>query len=95
MTIDADGHVALSSDVVLREVGDEMILLHMSSENYYGLDRVGRQMITGLLGGATVGEVARAVSGDYDDVDDARVLEDVQALVGSLLEIGLVRVVVD
>ena len=75
--------------VVAREVDGEMVLLNLTSEQYYSLDRVGADMVTRLTR-ASRDEALTALGRDYE-VDAAVLEEDLDALVGELLEAGLLQ----
>lgn len=75
--------------VVAREVDGEMVLLNLTSEQYYSLDRVGADMVIRLTR-ASRDEALAALGRDYE-VDAAVLEEDLDALVGELLEAGLLQ----
>lgn len=73
--------------VLARHVEGEMVLLDLSTEQYYGLDRVGADIVTRLTQ-APRDEAMAALIRDYEV--DAEVLEaDVDQLVAELLAAGL------
>ncbi len=84
-------HIALGDDVLRREVGDELILLNLDSEAYYGLNHTGRALVEEMVGGATPSEAATIVARAHEEpVDPVR--DDVLELVRELLDAGLVEV---
>ena len=81
----------LSEDVLFQEVGGELVLLDMASENYFGLDEVGARIWSLLGEGKSLGAVLEILQQEYDVEPD--VLErDVSDLLDQLLKSGLVRV---
>jgi hypothetical protein len=71
-----------------RLVGDETVLLDMSSGIYFGLDGVGQRIWESIAEGKTVGQTAASIAGEYD-IEHARAETDVIEFVGELLERGL------
>lgn len=77
-------------DVLVRSVGDSVVLLHLGSEHYFSLDDVGAAMWDALGAG---GPLAAAVPGLLSRFDvDASVLEgDLVRLAQELLDAGLLE----
>jgi myo-inositol catabolism protein IolC len=87
MTDNAGPSFAIPDGVLARHVDEEMVLLNLESEQYYGLDRVGADIVTRLTQEPEHHAVA-ALCRDYD-VDDATLRTDVERLVQELVEAGL------
>ena len=81
--------IDLSPDVVAREVGGETMLLDLSSGTYFGLDEVGGRVWQALEDGNSLAEACDRIEADFD-VSRDQLEADVLALVGDLLEKGLV-----
>lgn len=80
-----------SSEVLVREVGGEAVLLDLASESYFGLDPVGTR-IWALLGESeSLQAVADVLCAEYDAAPE-RIQDDLLALVARLAEAGLVTV---
>jgi hypothetical protein len=80
---------AFPDGVVAREVDGEMVLLNLTSEQYFSLDKVGADIVTRLTRGP-MDEAVAALCRDYEV--DADVLKgDVDHLVGELVEAGLLE----
>ena len=77
--------------VLMRKVHDEVVILDMASEQYFGLDAVGACVIDALLGGADVDGAIAAVFGAFDAPED-QIRSDVMALVEHLVASGLLVV---
>ena len=75
--------------VLHREVDGQMVLLHLESESYFGLDEVGARMIVRLTE-LPFDEALAALANDYDVSPDI-LLRDVHDLVGKLEEAGLLE----
>ncbi len=71
-----------------RLVGDETVLLDLSSGIYFGLDGVGRRIWESITEGHNVGEIATTISSEYE-VDESRAQTDVIEFTAELLERGL------
>jgi hypothetical protein len=83
-------YVRVPEGVLLQHVADEIVLLHLESGVYYGLDPVGTRMLDLAceLGGADA--VVSTLLEEYETT--AEVLErDLERLLGELVENGLVE----
>ena len=80
---------AFPQGVLARDVEGEMVLLNLDSEQYYGLDRIGADIVTRLTREPEEQAVA-ALCHDYE-VDDRVLQADVTRLVGELLAAGLLE----
>lgn len=79
----------LPGSVVHRTVGDQMVLLNLATEQYYGLSEVGADMIKRLVS-QPFEQAIQALIAEYD-TDPDRIRADVEALVASLLEARLLE----
>ena len=78
-----------SPDAMVRTMGDEAVVLHVPSGEYFGLNAVG-VLVWDLLDGSTdLDGVTERVTEAYD-VDRATARHDVAALVDALDAAGLV-----
>ena len=91
-----DGSTVLKmpDSVSMRMVHDEVVLLDMSSEQYYGLNAVGACVIQAVNGGADVDGAVSAVVNAFDAPED-EIRADVMALVEELVATGLLVVTPD
>ena len=89
MNADDAPSFAFPSGVLAREVGDEMVLLNLENEQYYGLDRVGADIITRLTRTSRE-EALAALCQDYE-VDAAVLENDLERLVTELIAQGLLQ----
>ena len=80
----------VSDSVLVRVLGEESVLLDLESESYFGLDATGTRMWAAL---ATAPHLAAALDelADEYDVEPAELRRDLAALVGELVDAGLVR----
>ena len=82
--------VSIPAEVMARSVGDETVLLDLSSGTYFGLDPVGARIWALMSEGMSLRTVCDVIQGEYDVTRDA--LEaDVLRLLGELRAKGLVR----
>ena len=82
--------IEIPEHVMIREVGGECVILDLDTEQYFGLDDIGTEILQLLRDGSTIDQVVTRIVEQYDASAD-QVMADVAALVGSLLERGLVR----
>lgn len=71
-----------------RAVGDEVVVLDLAGEQYFGLDRVGATIWEALAEPCTVGDIARVLV-DRFDVDEDTARRDAGALIDQLVASGL------
>jgi hypothetical protein len=83
-------HVEIGDSVIYQNLQDEVVILNMTSQEYYGLDSIGASMWKMLLDYRDVGTVADRMTAMYD-VERETVLNDLNALVRRLLDSGLLK----
>ena len=81
--------IAVSSDVVAREVGEETMLLNLASGTYFGLDPVGGRFWQLLEEGKSATEARDALLQQYD-VAPEELDRDLEKLLADLAAHGLV-----
>ena len=91
MTLTLSRQAKPSNDVLFQEVGGEAVLLHLGSEQYFGLDPVGTRIWQLLGEDAHLQRTFEVMREEYE-VDPARLESDLLALVGKLADAGLVQV---
>ena len=79
----------LPSAVLSRKVGKQMVLLNLATEQYYGLNEVGADMVSRLIS-QPLGKALQSLAADYD-TEPERLSADVDALVESLMQAGLLE----
>ncbi len=77
--------------VFAQEVDDEMVLLDMNSENYFGLDEVGTSIWQAMQEKETLKEVFEVLLEQYE-VEPEMLQKDLLDFVDKLLESGLIEV---
>jgi hypothetical protein len=89
--MDGSTVLRMPDTVSMRRVHDEVVLLDMASEQYYGLNAVGACVIEAVSGGADVDGAVAAVFDAFDAPED-QIRADVLALVEELVATGLLVV---
>ena len=81
----------VSETVFTQKIDEEMVLLDMESENYFGLDEVGTDIWQAMQEKETLKEVLEVLLEQYEV--EAEVLErDLSEFVDKLVNSGLVKV---
>jgi Coenzyme PQQ synthesis protein D (PqqD) len=89
--VKSDERVAVPPDVLVSEVGGEMVLLNLKTEQYFGLDETGAQMWKTLTTSTSFKQALDRLLGEYDA--EPPVLEhDLNELVSNLVQHGLLEV---
>jgi len=82
--------VHVPGQVLMRQVGDEMVMLHLDRENYYGLDAVGARLMQIAEEGATLGQIAERLLEEFDAAPE-QVQGDVRRIAAELIAAGLLE----
>jgi hypothetical protein len=78
-----DKAVTVPAHVHVREVADELVILSLESEEYFGLDAVGTRMWQLLDSERTVQDAFAAMLEEFD-VDEATLARDLEGLLSEL-----------
>jgi hypothetical protein len=81
--------VAIPTQVMARQVGDETVILDLASGTYFGLDPVGARIWQLIGEDRTAAEICEMMLEEYE-VEREQLETDVLRLTGELLERGLV-----
>ena len=81
---------SIPEDVLFQDVNDEVVLLDLASEHYFGLDEVGARVWMLLKEQKAAGQIVEELLQEYE-VDRADLESDVHELLAQLLEAGLIR----
>ena len=84
--------VIFTESVFAQLVDDEMVLLDMESENYFGLDEVGTSIWNAMQENETLEEVFKVLLEQYD-VGEEMLKNDLLNFVTKLVDNGLAKVV--
>ena len=83
--------VTIPAQVMARQVGNESVILDLSSGTYYGLDPVGARIWQLMTEGQTLAQVCETMLAEYE-VSREDIERDVLALVQTLADKQLVGV---
>lgn len=79
------------SEAVESQVGDEVVLLHLTNGVYFGIDAIGARIWQGLKTGANASDILSSLLQEFDVAPE--VLEaDVRQFLSDLLANDLVRI---
>lgn len=92
MSISFQSRVRISEGTLFQELNGEAVILGLSTEKYFGLDKVGTRMWTVLMESPSIEEACRALLAEYE-VEEGELRRDLVGLVETLLEKKLVRLV--
>ena len=91
MSISFAARVSVPSDILISEVGGESVLLNLKNERYFGLDDVGTRMWKALIAVDSIQAAYEMLLAEYD-VEANRLRQDLDELIGKLIEQGLVEI---
>ena len=64
--MDLHEKVEISSQVIAREVGDELVILDLAGGTYFGLDAVGRRIWQLMRESKSLAEICEVMLDEYD-----------------------------
>ena len=82
--------ISISDSAIFQELDDEVVLLNMANQQYYGLDDVGAQMWKTLLETQNIPATVDRLTEIYD-VSPEVLHADLERFVGELLNAGLLK----
>ncbi len=83
-----DTQLSIPPQVMSRLVGDETVLLDLSSGIYFGVDGVGQRIWESVAEGHSLAETAAVIAAEFV-VDEERAQADVVEFANDLVERGL------
>ncbi len=83
-----DAKLSIPPQVMSRLVGDETVLLDLSSGVYFGLDGVGKRIWESVTEGLNLRETAAAIASEFE-VEETQAQADLIAFATDLVERGL------
>ena len=83
--------VRRNDDILVQDVGGEVVLLNLDSETYFSLDPIGTRIWTLLGERHELPAIIDTLCTEYDS-DQERIRDDLLALVRELADAGLVLV---
>ena len=89
--VELNRKVIIPETIFAQEIDDEMVLLDMNSEHYFGLDAVGRTIWQAMQRCSTLQEVLEQLLDRYE-VEESVLKKDLTLFVDKLVENGLIEV---
>lgn len=83
--------VEIGDSVLYQMVGDEVVLLDMATQEYFGLDSIGADVWHLILEHRDVAAVAKLLAGIYA-VDEQTARRDIEPLISDLLAAKLLKI---
>ena len=83
--------VRVPDDVLISRLQEESVILNLDSERYFGLDDVGTRFLSVLTTADSIEAAYQSLAEEYD-VDREVLREDLEALIQSLLQQGIIEV---
>jgi coenzyme PQQ synthesis protein D (PqqD) len=90
-TIDWTGRISRPEGVMVRQLGEESVLLDLDSESYFGLDETGTRMWTVLTAAGSLEEAFETLRVEYE-VDPGKLRTDLARFVEALAEARLIEI---
>jgi hypothetical protein len=87
---DFESKVSVSSDVLIRHVGGESVVLDLKTEQYLGLNEVGTRMWQVLAGAESIEAAYQSLLAEFD-VERDQLRRDLDEFVQELLHLGVVQ----
>ena len=91
MNIQFDSAVKVSNDVMIRQVGNESVLLDLKTERYLGLDDVSSRFWEALTSKGSIKDAYDTLLSEFD-VAPERLEQDLGEFVQELVDLGLVEI---
>lgn len=88
--VDFSSTVVVPEQVLVRQLDDEIVILDLASETYFGLDEIGTEMWNQLIAAESVEHAYRSLLELYD-VEPEVLRADMQDLLQQLIEKRLVE----
>lgn len=82
----------MPDEVVVRELDGEAVLLHLESEQYFGLNEVGTKFLMALKEGVSIGAALDTVLAEYA-VEPEILKRDCEGLLEQMKERGLLEII--
>lgn len=89
--IDFTQKVSVPEDTLIRELEGESVLLNLTNEKYYGLNKVGTRMWNALEKSASIQAAYDQLKAEYD-VEPQRLRDDLEKLIVQLQAQGLISI---
>ena len=91
LTMSSAARLSVPPDVLVSEVGDEIVLLSLETKHYYGLNEIGARMWLLLTEHGQVEPALRALLDEYD-VSEEQLQRDMVKLIDDLVACRLMDI---
>lgn len=91
MAIDFEKRVTVPDTVVVRRLDDEMVILDLEAESYFGLDDVGATMWDHLIAAESIAAAYETLLEEFE-VEPETLRADLESLVAQLAEARLLEI---
>ncbi len=81
--MDFSKKIVVSENVFVQEIDDEIVMLDMNSENYFGLNNIGSEIWKLMQEKETIQEIYEAMKDAYD-IDGETLKNDIENLFANL-----------
>jgi len=85
------GSVEIGEAVLYQQVGDEVVLLNMTTQEYFSLDRVGSDVWQLLMEHRDLAAVGKQLAATYS-VDEQTALSDIHAMISEMTAANLLKI---
>lgn len=82
--------VRVPGHVLMRQVGNEVVMLHLAQETYYGSNDVGARLMQLAETGATLAQIVEQLHAEFD-ADREQIESDVRRIAAALIAAGLLE----
>lgn len=89
--LDFNNRVKVPEQVLARQLDDEMVILDLRSETYFGLDEVGTAMWNAVTSASSIEQGYEFLLGQYD-VEPQELRDDLRTLLLQLVEQRLLEI---
>jgi hypothetical protein len=83
--------ITIPDYVMARDVGEEMVILNLNNERYYGLDAVGARIWSALTTTLSVQAALEMLQAEYA-VDRDQLMKDIEHLLDEMVREGLLEI---
>ncbi|HSH02529.1 MAG TPA: PqqD family protein [Anaerolineae bacterium] len=83
--------IKIAPNIIYQELDDEVVLLNLSNEHYYGLDEVGVRLWKLTEQGASIPTIVQTLLQEYD-VSTEQLEQDLHLLIQNLEAEGLISI---
>ena len=91
MAVSFSDRVRVPDDVLISSLEEELVILNLDSERYFGLNNVGTRFLSVLTTSDSIEDAYKSLLSEYN-VDSEVLRQDLTALIENLIEKGIVQI---